>query len=260
MTNEASKSELISIIVPTHNCEKFVKKTIGSILDQTYTNLEVIVIDDYSTDSTVEQIKSIQTNRIVLLINDKQSGAAFSRNRGIIHAKGEYIAFLDGDDVWHKTKLEEQLAFMKENNYLFSCTNYDEIDENDNSRGVVVSGPRFVDHKTFLKTDYVGCLTVIFKRDIYPDLQIPVDILKRNDYALWLKLSEKATCYRLDKVLASYRRTSNSLSSGNKFKLIKYHEELFQKLYHFGRVKSFIFALRNVFYFIYRRIRYVKKV
>ncbi len=260
MKNEERFSERVSIIVPTYNCENFVKKTIDSILKQTYQNFEIIVIDDCSTDGTVEYIKSIKDDRIVVLINEKRSGAAFSRNRGIAAASGDYIAFLDGDDIWHKTKLEDQLSFMKTNDYLFSCTDYDVIDENDFSQHVVVSGPKVANHRMFLKTDYVGCLTIMYKRSVYPDLAIPNAIYKRNDYALWIKLSEKTKCYRLKKVLASYRKTSNSLSSGKKRSLVKYHKEMFQKLYNFGKIKSTYYALRNVMYYFYRRIRYVKKI
>lgn len=259
MESNEINTELVSIIVPAYNCEKYINATIDSILNQTYSKFEIIVIDDYSTDSTAELVKKYNDERIVYLINDKQSGAAFSRNRGIRHARGEYIAFLDGDDIWSSTKLEEQLHFMKTNRYGFSCTDYDEIDESNNSRGVVVTGPSVMNHKTFLRTDYVGCLTVMYKREVFPDLEIPNSIAKRNDYALWIKLSEKTNCYRLKKVLASYRRTLGSLSSGNKFKLIKYHKELFQKLYGFGKFKSSFFALRNAAYYLFRRIKYTKK-
>ena len=252
---------LVSVIVPTYNLERIVERTIRSILNQTYSNVEVLVIDDCSTDNTVKVIKSIGDERIVLLENNKQLGAAYSRNRGIANARGDYIAFLDGDDIWYETKLEEQLKFMKENDYSFSCTDYDEIDENDKSLGVYVTGPKVMKHKTFLKTNYVGCLTIMYKRDIYPDLKIPNNIYKRNDYALWLKISEKAYCYRLKKVLSSYRiNNSNSLSSGKKNRLFAYHQELFQKLYGFGGFKSWFYALRNVVYYFYRRIRYVKKI
>lgn len=260
MNYKENKSELVSIIVPTYNCKKYVKTTIDSILKQTYRNFEIIIIDDCSSDGTVDYILSLKDNRIVLLINDKQSGAAFSRNRGIAAARGDYIAFLDGDDIWYETKLEEQMLFMKTNGYFFSCTDYDVVNENGLPQKIVVSGPKIANHKMFLKTDYIGCLTVMYKRDIYPDLAIPDTIYKRNDYALWIKLSEKAKCFRLKKVLASYRRTSSSLSSGKKSKLVKYHKEMFEKLYNFGKIKSTYYALRNVFYYFYRRIKYFKKV
>ncbi len=259
MNDVKDNSGLVSVIVPAYNCEKTIKTTIDSILSQTYQNFEIIVINDCSKDRTVEIVRTINDSRIVLLENVSQSGAAFSRNRGIKNARGEYIAFLDGDDIWLETKLEEQLSFMKEHNYSFTCTDYNEIDENGCPRGVYVTGPLRMKHKTFIKTDYVGCLTVVYKRDIYPELEIPNSIMKRNDYALWIKLSEKADCYRLKKVLASYRRVSSSLSSGSKVRLIKYHKEMFQKLYGFGKVKSTLYAWRNGLYFFYRRLRYMKK-
>ena len=259
MVVEDNKFELVSVIVPTHNCVKFVKKTIDSVLKQTYRNFEIIVIDDCSTDGTPEIVKSILDKRISLFINEKQSGAAFSRNRGISQANGSYVAFLDGDDVWSETKIEEQLSFMKINSYSFSFTNYDVIDENDIPLGLIVSGPKTITHKAFMKTNYVGCSTIMYKRDIYPNLQIPNTIYKRNDYALWLKLSEKACCHHLDKVLTSYRKTSNSLSSGQKKNLIKYHKEMFQKLYQFSYIKASFFALRNVLYYFFRRMKYAKK-
>lgn len=255
-----NKIVLVTVIVPTYNCEKYIKETIESILKQTYSNFEILVIDDCSTDSTLDVINSLNDKRITVLVNEKQSGAAFSRNRGISNARGKYIAFLDGDDIWRKTKLEDQVSFMETNGYSFSCTNYDEIDENSNPLGVVVSGPKVVSHKSFIKSDYIGCLTVMYKKDIYPDLSIPNTIYKRNDYALWIKISEKANCYRLNKVLASYRKTSSSLSSGKKIALVKYHKDMFQKLYNFGKIKSSFYAWRNVFYYVYRRIRYAKRI
>lgn len=260
MVNVNKNNALVSIIVPVHNCEKTIKTTIDSILRQTYPTFEVIVVDDFSTDKSEVIVKSFNDERIVYLKNDKQLGAAYSRNRAIKLAKGEYIAFLDGDDLWGETKLEEQLSFMKENNYSFSCTDYDVIDENGVSTGVYITGPLSMDHKTFIKTDYVGCLTIMYKRELYPDLEIPDSIKKRNDYALWIKLSEKANCYRLKKVLASYRKVGGSLSSGNKIKLLSYHKDMFSKLYGYGKLKSSLYALRNGIYYFYRRLRYAKKV
>lgn len=255
-----NKIVLVTVIVPTYNCEKYIKETIESILNQTYCNFEILVIDDCSTDSTLDVVNSLNDKRITVFVNEKQSGAAFSRNRGIANAKGKYIAFLDGDDIWYKTKLEDQVSFMETNGYSFSCTNYDEIDENSNPLGVVVTGPKVVSHKSFLKSNYIGCLTAMYKRDIYPDLSIPDTIYKRNDYALWIKISEKEKCYRLNKVLASYRRTSCSLSSGKKIALNKYHRDMFQKLYNFGKIKSSFYSWRNTFYYVYRRLRYSKKI
>ena len=249
----------VSIITPTHNDEKYVKKTIESILGQTHKNIELIVVDDFSTDLTVQVIESFHDERIRLFINDSNKGAAYSRNLAISKATGDYVAFLDGDDVWNVNKLEEQLKFMIEHNYSFTCTYYSMIDENDGLLGITTTAPKKITHRKFLKMSYVGCSTVIYRRNIYPDLSIPNGIKKRNDYALWLKLSEKSTCYSLNKCLTLYRqRTSDSISSGSKTKLVKYHKELFQQIYNFGSLKATFYAIRNIFYYILKQLLYVK--
>lgn len=253
-------NQKVSIICPTHNCEEVIKFTIKSVLSQSHLNWELIIVDDYSTDLTVDVVKEFHDSRIKLLLNNKNRGAAFSRNRAIKEASGEYIAFLDGDDLWAENKLEEQLAFMVDNYYAFSYTNYEEIDYLGKKIGKFVTGPRKVTHQMFKRMDYVGCLTVMYRRDICPDLQIPNDIYKRNDYALWLLLSKKANCYLLPKTLAYYRRGKNTISSGGKSKLFPYHVALYKKVFGYSTFKSFLCASRNVFYYIHKKLRYVKNV
>ena len=206
-----------------HNCERFVKDTVGCVLNQTYQNFELIIIDDCSSDKTVELLKQYGDSRIKILVNEKNSGAAYSRNRGIAEAKGDYIAFLDGDDLWLEEKLERQLNFMQQNNYDFSYTDYELVNESGEELGIFYTGPKKVTHKKFLRIDYVGTSTVMYKRDIYPNLEIPNDIYKRNDDALWLLLSTKANCYRMPGIYSKYRKVSGSVSSGKKSKLIQHH-------------------------------------
>lgn len=250
----------ISVITPTFNCSNYIFKTLESILNQTHDNFEIIVVDDFSTDSTVEEIKKIKDERIKLFVNSKNQGAAYCRNLAISKATGDYVAFLDGDDLWLKDKLEKQLSFMIDNNLDFSYTNYYVLNDDKNKICRYYTGPKVVNHKKFLKLDYVGCLTVMYKRSIYPDLFIPNDIYKRNDYALWLKLSEKADCHLLNENLSIYRSRNNSVSSISKFKLIKYHKIVFKKLYGYSGFRSGLYAFRNVFHYIFKRIRYKKKV
>ena len=251
---------LVSVIVPTHNVSKFIKETMLSILNQTYDNLEVIIIDDSSNDDTVEKVLEFKDPRIKIIKNTKNMGPAYSRNIGIKEATGDYIAFLDSDDIWDLTKTEKQLKFMVENDYKFSSCFYAFVDESGVSLKKYMSSPKRMTHKSFLKTDYIGCLTVMYKKEAYPKLSIPDDLKKRNDYALWIKLSEKADCYSLPMILASHRVRSGSVSSGSKFKLIKHHKELFQKLYGFGVFKSTIYAWRNGFYYIIRKLFFLKKI
>ena len=115
--------ELVSIIMPSYNTELFISDTIKSVLAQTYTNWELIIVDDYSTDHTDDVVNSFSDERIHYYKNSCNKGAALSRNRALRKAKGKWIAFLDSDDLWMPQKLEMQIAFMKENGYLFSSTN-----------------------------------------------------------------------------------------------------------------------------------------
>ena len=251
----------VSVITPTFNDEKYVLQALYSALNQTHTNLEIIIVDDCSTDNTVQIIGTIKDARIKLLKNDKNYGAAFSRNKAISLASGEYIAFLDGDDFWDITKIEKQLSFMVVNNYCFSCTEYYIVDENGKNAKKYVTGPKKITHRLLLKNSYVGCLTAMYKKDIYPDLQIPNDIYKRNDYALWLKLSEKTDCYYLFDKLAYYRkRNGDSVSSIKKVELIRFHKTMFLKLYNISQVKACLLAYRNAFYYVIKRLFFVRGV
>lgn len=249
----------VSIITPCYNNEEHIAQTIESVLKQTHSNFELIIIDDCSTDNTTNVIKQFNDERIVLIINKENSGAAFSRNEGIKRATGDYIAFLDGDDLWMETKLEEQLKFMIDNKYDFSCTEYIEIDENNNELGAKLTGPDVITHKKYLCVDYSGCLTVMYRRDLFPDLQIPNTIKKRNDYALWIRLSERSNCYFLKKVLAKYRRRISSTSSGRKAKLLKYHRQVFVEVCGFSKLRAFVQSYINALWYIHKKIHYTKK-
>ena len=149
---------------------------------------------------------------------------------------------------------------MVDNDYKFLCSKYEAIDENGNSLGRVIGAPKRITHKMFLRSAYAGCLTVIYKRDVYPDLSIPDDIKKRNDYALWIKLSTRVDCYCLDENLAKYRRRTQSISSGKKYKLIKYHKEMFMKVCGFSSFKAGWYSLLNILFLYIRKIRYSKRI
>ena len=156
------KEELVSIIMPSYNTGKFIQETIDSVINQTYDNWELIIVDDCSSDNTDEIVKSIKDDRIFYLKNKKNSGAAVSRNKALKMAKGKWIAFLDSDDLWKKDKLEKQIKFMKNNNYHFSYTNYVEIDENDAKTGTKVTGPKKITKIGMKNYCWPGCLTVMY--------------------------------------------------------------------------------------------------
>lgn len=254
--------EKVSVIMPNYNCEKFLEETINSVINQTYKNWELLIVDDCSTDGSVEVIKKLQTtdDRIKLYINEKNSGAAASRNKALREATGKWIAFLDSDDLWLEDKLEKQIAFMEENGYKFSFTKYGHIDENSKFLNRIVCGPKKVTKRKMFRYCYLGCLTVMYDAEAVGLIQIDDGIQKRNDYAMWLKVSKKATAYYLDEVLAYYRKRCGSISHQSKLSLIKYHYRLFRFSENMSKFKAFCCTCNNLFYGFWKKVIYVKKV
>ncbi len=251
----------VSIICPCYNSEKYISQTLNSIFAQTESDFELLIVDDNSNDRSVEIIESYKDKRIKLIKNKENKGAAYCRNIALANATGEYIAFLDSDDLWNKEKLSKQIEFMKKNNHMFSYTNYEEIDEEGKRLNKLVTGPKKITHRGFNRMCYPGCLTVMYKKEIYPNLQIPENLPKNNDYAMWLLLSRKANCFLLNENLGQYRKHNNgSISSGKKSNLFKYHIDLYKKVYGFGNFKTFLFSIRNVFFYFIKRVRYIKKI
>lgn len=250
--------ELVSIIMPSYNTAKFISETIDSVLTQTYTNWELIIVDDCSIDNTDEVVKSfLSDDRIKYIKNEKNSGAAFSRNRALCEAKGKWIAFLDSDDLWFPEKLEKQISFMKKNDYRFSYTNYIEIDEFSIPNGRVITGPKKVTRHGMHNYCWMGCLTVMYDAETIGLIQI-ADIKKNNDYAMWLKVCKKADCYLLDEVLAKYRKRSGSISNHGYTKLIKWHYKLYREAEKRDVVTSAVLMIRNLFWGVWKKFRYVK--
>lgn len=251
-------NELVSIIMPSYNTGRFIRETIESVLAQTYTNWELIIVDDCSTDDTDEVVKEfLEDERIHYLKNDKNSGAAVSRNRALREAKGKWIAFLDSDDLWLPEKLEKQISFMEANGYHFSYTNYSEIDENSNTLGRTVTGPKKITKTGMYNYCWMGCLTVMYNADIVGLIQIE-DIKKNNDYAMWLKACHKATCYLLNEDLAKYRKRSGSISNHSYIALIKWHYRLFYEAEKKNALVSWVFTFRNLFFGVLKKLNYVK--
>lgn len=248
--------DLVSIITPAYNSEKFIADTIMSVLNQTYQNWEMIVVDDYSTDKTAEIVLSFQKedSRIKYIKNESNRGAAFSRNVALQNAKGKWIAFLDSDDVWCPEKLEKQIEFMNRNNYHFSYTNYCEIDEHSKEMGMLISGPKVIDKNKMTAYCWLGCLTVMYDAE-YVGLMQTVDIKINEEYALWIEVAKKTNCYLLDENLARYRKHSNSLTNISYFSLIKWHYLMFRKLDN-NIVSSFFLTIGNLFFGAYKKMVY----
>ena len=251
--------ELISIIMPTYNCGRYIEESIDSVLSQTYPHWQLIIVDDHSNDNTGSIIGKYSDKRIQYISNEKNVGAAISRNRALQEAKGKYIAFLDSDDVWEPTKLEKQISFMKENGYAFSYTNYQEIDDNSKMTGVIVSGPKHVTKMGMYTFCWPGCLTVMYDASKIGIIQID-DIKKNNDYAMWLQVCKKADCYLLDEILAKYRRgRTGSISNHSIITMIKWHYKLWHETEKKGIIPSLWFTGMNIIFGFYKKTHYVKQ-
>ena len=227
-----TKETLVTVITPTYNSERFIKETIKCVQEQTYTNWEMVITDDCSTDQTVNLIKEEQKkdDRIKLIQLPENSGAAVARNTSIKHAKGKYIAFLDSDDLWAPNKLEEQIRFMEEHDYAFTFSNYALMDEHGNPLGKVSEAVDSIDYRELMKRPgTIGCLTVILNREKFDDIYMPL-IKTRQDFALWLKLLRNGgKAYGLEKTLAYYRKVPGSISS-NKLKAAKKNWYVYRKI------------------------------
>lgn len=255
-------NDLVSIIMPSYNCGQFVEETIRSVQAQTYQNWEVIFMDDYSTDDTIQRVSELreQDPRIRLYQNETNSGAAVSRNNALREAKGRWIAFLDSDDLWDPTKLEKQVKFMEDNGYAFSYTGYQEIDDDSKPTGVFVSGPSKVTKQGMFNFCWPGCLTVMYDASKIGLIQIE-DIKKNNDYAMWLKVCKKADCCLLDECLARYRRgRTGSVSSHSIATMIGWHYKLWHEAEGKGVISSLWLTGVNLVYGFYKKLKYVKKV
>jgi len=240
-------SRLVSVITPVYNSEKYISDNIKSVQAQTYSNWEHILVDDCSSDNSEALIKLFQEkdSRIKYHRLEKNSGAGIARNTAIELAQGKYIAFLDSDDLWHQEKLERQLDFMQKNEYHFTFTDYDTIDETGVKLSKIVKTKSKVTYEKALYKNPIGCLTVIYDCDFFGKQYMP-SIRKRQDYGLWLKLLKKTNGYGLNECLASYR-TGNASISANKFDLLKYEWKLYREVEGLSWFKSSFFLLSAIF-------------
>jgi len=252
-------NDLVSIIMPSYNTAKYIGASIESIQAQTYTNWELIIVDDCSTDNSDEVVEQyLVDRRIKYLKNEKNSGAAISRNYALREAGGKWIAFLDSDDLWLPEKLEKQIKFMEENHYLFTYTDY-QIQLNGEWLPYVYTGPNKVTKRKLYDYCYFSTITVIYNREAVGLIQIK-DIRKNNDYAMWLKVIEKTPCYRMSECLSCYIKHDGSVSSGSKLKLIKYHYILWHDACEKNKFIAAILTLNNLFWGVFKKMYYKEKL
>lgn len=222
---------LVSVITPAYNAAKFIAETIESVRAQTYEHWEMIIVDDQSSDETVQIIEAYEQldERIKLIQLEENSGSAVARNTAMDHAKGRYHAFLDSDDKWLPEKLTKQLAFMQDNDLAFTFTKYVRMTEDGQRTNGISAAPTKVGYDDLMKHCVIGCLTVMLDRDKVGDERM-VNIRTRQDYAYWLTITKKGFyAYGLPEVLAEYRLVANSISS-NKLKAAKQNWNLYRHI------------------------------
>lgn len=238
-------NDLVSIIVPVYNVEKFIRETMAAVTAQTHSNWELLLVEDGSTDKTVEIIEAYLEEsgeqRIKLIRLPENVGAAGARNVGMEQSQGRYVTYLDSDDLWRPEKLQHQLEFMKKEDCAFSYTGYEFADENGQGLGKIVRVPHTLEYKEALGNTTIFTSTVMFDTEKLPREQLMMPLVKSEDTALWWQILRQGyIAYGLDENLVYYRRAGKSLSS-NKLVAMKriwnlYTREklpLRQKIYYF---------------------------
>jgi teichuronic acid biosynthesis glycosyltransferase TuaG len=203
--------------MPAYNCADFIAESIRSVLAQTYTNWELLIVDDCSTDKTAEVIASFDDPRIHYQRNTHNMRAAATRNEAIKIAKGRYIAFLDSDDLWLPDKLEKQIAFMEKNGYAFTFSNYRIIQENGTWTGKILHMPASLSYHQYLRNTIIGCLTVMVDVKQTGKFEEP-RLYSAQDMAGWLQIMKRGfRAYGLNEALSFYRLHRHT-NTHNKFR------------------------------------------
>ena len=246
---------LVSVIIPAYNCERFISETIESVIAQTYPDWEMVIIDDKSTDRTEEIIESYarKDGRIRFYRNESNIGAAETRNKGMELAEGEFMAFLDSDDLWAPKKLEKQIDFMRKNDHAFTCTSYEHISEEGEKTGRVFSPRQKANYRQVVLYNSVGNLTVVYNVKKLGKFTAP-NVFAREDYGLWLSILKKEDyIWGLPEVLAYYRIRKASCSR-NKFRMVKYQWILLHDVERLGFFRSCL----NILYTGLLKVLFIK--
>lgn len=257
--NQADK---VSIIVPMHNASKYIEETISSVINQTYTNWELVLVDDCSTDNTTEVVRELKkkmeesgektlAEKISLICLEKNVGAANTRNAGLEKTTGRFVSYLDADDLWEKEKLEKQVAHMGKTGAAFSFTGYEFADENGKGTGKIVRVPETISYKQALQNTTIFTSTVMFDTEQIPRMELAMPVIKSEDTALWFKILRSGQlAYGLDENLVAYRRAGKSLSS-NKLEALRRIWNLYRKAEHL----SVPYSMYNFFFWAVRAVR-----
>lgn len=244
---------LVSVIIPVYNSSSFIEETVLSAINQTYKKIEVILVDDCSSDNSIELIKQIMNKHacVFLYQNKTNSGAGVSRNTAISFAKGQYIAFLDSDDVWREDKIEKQLMDLHATNASFSYTAIEMIDQDDVIKKKKRKIKRKVSYRFLLKNTVIPTSTVVIDRNVVGDFRMS-HRRGGQDYATWLEILKiSGFAYGVDEPLCKYRVGRKDSLAGNKWKSIKQVWSIQREDQHIGRIR----VMFNVACFIFNALK-----
>jgi len=242
----------VTVVIPFYDNFMLLKRAINSVKNQSFKNYELIIIyDNPENKANLKLIKEfIKKKKIKILINNKNLGAGLSRNKGIRKAKGEFIAFLDSDDIWKKNKLHIQYNTMKKNNLLITHTSYDLFDENNSFLKKRLA--RKLDYFDLLKSCDIGLSTVMVKKDLILKHKLFPSLKTKEDYVLWLKISKSGIIFHgIKKVLTNWTDRKNSLSKS----LIQKLNDGFKVYYNYEKFNF----LESLFRLIILSINFLKK-
>lgn len=253
---ERNKDGLVSIIVPVYNVKKYITETMECVRKQTYEAWELLLVDDCSSDGTTELMRQyldeVQDERIRVIQQSVNGGAARARNRGLEEATGRYIAYLDADDLWVPDKLERELAFMQDKQAAFVYTGYEFADESGQGTGKIVRVPETLSYKEALKNTTIFTTTVMFDTERIPKELLQMPVMKSEDTALWWKVLRNGyIAYGLDENLVKYRRVGKSLSS-NKL-------EALRRIWNLYRKAEGMNVLSSAYHFCFWAVNAVKR-
>lgn len=239
------RSDLVSIVIPVYNAEKFIEETITCVMNQTYPNWELLLVNDGSTDKSAALIeKAANQDERIRVFHLEGGGAAKARNTGTENANGRYLAFLDADDLWEKDKLEKQLNFLKKTDAAFVFTGYEFADENGRGTGKIVRVPEKLSYGEALKNTTIFTSTVMFDMQKTGRELLYMPQIKSEDTALWWKVLRTGfPAYGLDENLVKYRRAGKTLSS-NKLEAVR-------RIWNLYRKAEGLSVLKSCYYFVF---------
>lgn len=254
-------NDLVSIITPSYNSEKFISEAIQSVQKQSYSNWEMIIVDDCSKDKTVDIIQNFmeEDHRIHLLQLQKNSGAGIARNTALSEAKGRYIAFLDSDDLWKTEKLSKQIEWMQTHNLPFTFSFYDHINEKGESLNKCIEAPKKLTYRQLFFCNFIGNLTGIYDVNYFGKIAIS-SIRKRQDWMVWLTILKKIKAAQpIPESLALYRIREDSVSA-SKIALLQPNYIVYRKFHK----KTVLVSLLCMIGFLCTQIlvkpRFIKKL